>query len=115
MRPLVRRTGALAALTLTALLVLAPAAAAITDKGPGAGAPELSTGRALLYYVVIPLAIALVITLLVVAPSVLRGPRYRPGKPWNYAPVWFGGPQDPADPLPPANPSSGKGGASGSW
>ena len=115
MRPLVRRTGAVAALTLSGLLITAPAALAITDKGPGAGAPGLSTGRWLLYFAVVPLAIALAITVLVVAPTLFRGPRYRPGRPWNYAPVWFGGPQDPADPLPAADPSSAKGGASGSW
>ena len=37
------------------------------------------------------------IALLVVLPSVAKGPRYRPGASWWAAPVWFNGPdQHPA-------------------
>jgi len=52
----------------------------------------MSTLEALLFFVGFPLGLALVIALLVMAPSVAKGPRYRPGLPWWADPEWFGAP-----------------------
>lgn len=69
----------------------------------------------------IPVALFLLISLLVVAPSWARDARYRPGLPWNAEPVWFGGPSsaatgevdEAAEPV--TRPSRGEGGGSASW
>ena len=59
-------------------------------------AEGISNLAALLIYVGAPALLFLVIAVLVLAPSVARGPRYRPGLGWWAAPVWFNGP-DAAD------------------
>ena len=46
----------------------------------------------LLYFVGLPLLIMGVITLLVMAPSLAKGPRYRPNQQWDAHPEWFGSP-----------------------
>ena len=64
----------------------------------------------------VPLAIMLVLAALVWLPGVVRGTRYRPNRGWTAAPLWFGGPPDPAAAVESA--SAGdlmRGGASGSW
>jgi len=53
----------------------------------------MSTLEALLIFGGIPLALFVLIALLVMAPSVAKGPRYRPGLPWWADPEWFGGPR----------------------
>lgn len=52
----------------------------------------MSTLHALLFFGGTPLLIIAVITLLVMAPSLARGPRYRPGQSWDAEPEWFGAP-----------------------
>ena len=47
----------------------------------------------LLVFVGIPLLITVVISLLVMAPSIAKGPRFSPGQPWDADPEWFGAPQ----------------------
>lgn len=42
-----------------------------------------------LVYGAIPAGIVAVLALLVFGPSVARVPRYRPGRPWDYDPVWY--------------------------
>jgi hypothetical protein len=54
--------------------------------------PPMSTLHALLLFVGVPAALFIVITLLVMAPSIVRGPRYRPGQQWFAEPEWFGAP-----------------------
>jgi hypothetical protein len=76
----------------------------------------------------LPAAIALVIVLLVLAPSIARGPRYRPGLSWWAPPEWISGPpeglgaldteDEPQRAIGPAGGSpadQGRGGASASW
>jgi hypothetical protein len=53
-----------------------------------------STLHVLLLLGALPAAIAAVIVLLVLAPSIARGPRYRPGLSWWAPPEWIGGPPD---------------------
>jgi hypothetical protein len=78
--------------------------------------------QTVLIYIGIPVAAALVITFLVYLPSLIRGPRYRPGRPWTAGSVWFGGTTDAAEAarsagsaetLPPATTQGG--GASARW
>ena len=86
----------------------------------------MSTLEALLIFVGIPLGLSLLIALLVMAPSVAKGPRYRPGLAWWAQPEWFGGPAAEAGDGHPAlergvaapavsGGDSDKGGASASW
>jgi len=107
--------------TGTALLlgwaIASPTLAAVPDDGdePGAGLSALET---ILLYGIVPLGFFLLIALLVYAPSIARGPRYRPGLGWFAAPVWFGGPANPDVALARARstpPASERGGASARW
>lgn len=106
----------------TALLVLptTPAFAATTvlarrDDGDDPG-PGLSVLQTLLIFVGAPLGLFVVIALLASAPSMARGPRYRPGLGWWAAPVWFNGPDDAERAVREAVPGTGKGGgASARW
>ena len=54
----------------------------------------MSTLEALLLFVGVPLALFVGIALLVMVPSIARGPRYRPGLSWWAKPEWFGGPAE---------------------
>ena len=61
---------------------------------------ELS-GHTVLVFVGIPVLVVAVVALLVFAPSIAHGPRYRPGLSWWAPPVWINGPvatkPDPAN------------------
>jgi hypothetical protein len=50
------------------------------------------SGHTLLVFVGIPALVVAVVALLVFAPSIATGPRYRPGLSWWAPPVWIGGP-----------------------
>jgi hypothetical protein len=112
------RLGKLAAVGAAALapvLLTATPALAKLDDGEVKG-KSLGAGLVILYYVVIPLAIFGVIAFFSVLPSMLRRPRYRPGRPWNYDPLWFSGPDDPERALATARPgATARGGASAEW
>ena len=91
-----------------------PAIAKLDDGEKHAKA--LTTGELILIYVVIPIGLFLVIALFSVLPSLLRRPRYRPGRPWNFDPLWFAGPDDTDKALAGARPGvTAKGGASAEW
>jgi hypothetical protein len=112
-------------------LVLAATAVALTACGgndPAATnhlgfengvAPEgdgLTTLQAVLVYGVAPLAILLLVAAVVWLPGMIRSSRYRPTRGWNAAPLWFGGPADPAAAVESAQTGDVvRGGASGSW
>jgi hypothetical protein len=51
----------------------------------------MSTLEVLGWFVLLPLTILAVISLLVFTPSWVRGPKYRPGLSWWAEPVWIGG------------------------
>lgn len=58
--------------------------------------PEpMSKLNALLLFVGVPAGLFVLIALLVMAPSVAKGPRYRPGLSWWATPEWFNGPATP--------------------
>jgi hypothetical protein len=116
-----RRLIAVPVATGMALLVgwatASPALATVPDDGdePGAGLSALQT---ILIYVVVPAGLLLLIALLVMAPSIAHGPRYRPGLGWFAAPVWFGGPSNPDSALARARSTAApaeRGGASARW
>lgn len=69
----------------------------------------------LLVFVGIPLLVVLGISLLVMAPSLAKGPRFGPGQPWEAEPEWFGAPEagglEAAPPRPQLVGSAHTGGA----
>ena len=75
----------------------------------------ISNIEMLLIFVGGPALLFLVIALLVMAPSMARGPRDRPGLGWWAAPVWFNGPDDADAAVRRATPSTEGGGASARW
>ncbi len=84
----------------------------------GAAPPSegLTTLEAVLLYSIVPLVILLGVAALVWLPGMVRSSRYRPTKGWNAAPLWFGGPADPAAAVETAQTGDlVRGGASGNW
>jgi hypothetical protein len=111
------RTAVATATTALVLLSATAAQAAPADDGE-VPAAKMSTLEALLIYVGIPAALFLVIALLVMAPSMARGPRYRPGLGWWAAPVWFNGPDNPDEAVQAGadtTTTTENGGASARW
>jgi hypothetical protein len=51
----------------------------------------VSVWQTILIYVVIPGGFYGVVALLTLWPKFARSPRYRPGQPWTYEPVWWAG------------------------
>jgi hypothetical protein len=87
-----RRAGAvLASAFVWSALSAGPAFALHRDDGDDPG-PQISTLKALLVYGVTPIGIGIIIALLVMLPSLARGPRYRLGEEWKANPEWFGAP-----------------------
>ena len=77
---------------------------------------SLSTLEAAALYGLVPLLLLLLIAALVWLPGMARGNRYRPARGWSAAPLWFGGPADPAAAVESAQTGDlVRGGASGSW
>ncbi len=108
------RVGAVTAGTALSVVLASPAFGATPDDGahPGSG---MSAGATLLMFVGIPVALFLIIALLVSAPSLARGPRYRPGLGWWAAPVWFGGPDGDAQAAAQAAEPTQGGGTGARW
>jgi hypothetical protein len=114
-----------------AVLVLATTAVALTacggddraatnhlgfEEGVAPASEGLSTLQAVLLYTAVPLAILLLVAALAWLPAMVRSSRYRPNRGWNAAPLWFGGPADPAAAVETAQTGDvTRGGASGSW
>ncbi len=91
-RKLATRTALGAACAFGTLVAAAGPALAIGERNdPGDG---LSWVQTVLIFIGIPVGVFVVIAFLVYLPSMVRGPRYRPGRPWTSGSVWFGGPDD---------------------
>lgn len=99
---------------MTVHLISALQAAQQLDDGEVSG-KGLTALETLLIYVGIPALLFLVIALLAIAPSMARGPRYRPGLGWWAAPVWFNGPDDADAAVRHATPTQDGGGTSARW
>jgi hypothetical protein len=95
-----------------------PASAVYRDDGDEPG-QALSYGTTLLIFGVLPVALFAIIALLVMLPSLAKGPRYRPGLSWWASPAWFGGPADPdavkPERLAQIQPMQGTGGTRARW
>lgn len=103
-------------------LVVGTVAPALADTPSGwARQPHVSALDYLLVLLIIPLGLALVITLLTLIPSFARGRGYEPGQSWHGQSDWFGGPQKgvaAADDVTPERleaAGKGTGGGSGRW
>lgn len=59
--------------------------------------PSMSTLEALLFFAGIPLLIFVGVALLVMAPSLAKGPRYRLTEEWQAESEWFGAPPEAED------------------
>jgi hypothetical protein len=108
------------AILVTSLTSTAFAEAPSTWDNP----PHVSPAHVILLLVVIPVALFALITLLVCLPSMMKGERYQPGRPWRNEAEWFGGPRggvEAADRTDqPAAVAAGvddpdRGGTSGRW
>jgi len=84
----------------------------------------MSIVQTVLVFVGIPAAIILALTFAVYGRSMVHQPnRYRPGRPWNYAPAWFVPHPDAVVSVGSARPqleagsttTTAVGGASGEW
>lgn len=113
-----RRTGRrllVAGSAAVATVVLSAGPALALDDGEVHG-KSLGVGMTIVYYVLIPLGAFLLIAFFASLPSMLRRPRYRPGRPWKHEPLWFSGPDDPEAALQRARPgATARGGASAEW
>jgi hypothetical protein len=124
LRPLAARAalrfGAIAGVAVAALgsaVLAAGPALAIGERGtPG---DKMSAIETTAIFLGIPLGVAVVIAFLVFLPSIVSGPRYRPGRPWTATASWFGDPigsetaAAAITTLPPATLDGG--GASARW
>jgi hypothetical protein len=123
---LAARSTAVAAVALMTTTVAAIPAFAVDDGEVPAS--KLSVQATLGIFVGIPVGIFAIIAFLVLLPSIVRGPRYRPGRPWTADPVWFGAPSEAPKALPTSADTSALtaaedsarrefvgGGASASW
>ncbi len=81
-----------------------------------APAEGISVLEAIALYVVAPAVILLLVAALAWLPGIVRTSRYRPGRGWTAAPLWFGGPPNPAAAVEHAEVGDlVRGGASGEW
>jgi hypothetical protein len=105
--------------TCTVVPVLLTAGPALAKVKPDDGeirGPSLGVGNTILLFVVVPIGAFLLIAFLALLPSTLSRPRYRPGKPWDHAPRWVGGPAEAQAAIATgaADPTA-RGGASAEW
>jgi hypothetical protein len=117
----VRRAARVLAL-MPAIAVTGATGAAFADAPDSwAESPSVPLLRALVVYLLIPLGLFVLITLLVYIPSMSRSESYQPGQVWRGEPTWFGGPRQglaAVEATPPAAGSdagSTRGGTSGRW
>lgn len=91
LRPATRVTAVAASIcasVIASAVVAAGPAMAIGERGtPG---DKLSSLTTVALFLGIPLAAAALIAFLVFLPSIVSGPRYRPGRPWSATASWFG-------------------------
>ena len=86
------------------------------ENGVSPESGGLTTLQAVLLYGIAPLVILLLVAAAAWLPGMIRSSRYRPARGWSAAPLWFGGPADPAAAVETAQPGDlVRGGASGSW
>ena len=119
MTGVLRRVARAVALTPAVLLVTAAGPALAEAPQQWQKSPSVPPLHFLLVIFVIPAGLFIVITLLVLLPSMIRGQKYEPGLAWRNEPEWFGGPRggvETADKTAPEAVEGGnRGGASAHW
>lgn len=96
--------------------IAAGASPAFADEPSGSEyTPPVSVFHFLVIVLLIPLGLALVISVLAALPSWIKGDSYSPGQPWVGEGEWFGGPRKTVDPAdePQAIESAGERGGGG--
>ena len=63
---------------------------------------SVNVAETILVFVGIPLALFVLLALLILLPGGRKRSRYKPGQPWNHAPVWY-------EPHPEHGPAAGHG------
>lgn len=69
----------------------------------------------LLVFVGIPVAVFVGVAVVVLAPGMIRAPRYRSGQAWSFDPVWYLPHAGAVSSAEVAKPATATGGASGEW
>ena len=72
------------------------------NPGPAGKLSTVNVAETILVFVGIPLAIFLLLALLIFVPGGRKRTRYKPGQPWNHAPIWY-------EPHPEHGPADGHG------
>lgn len=106
------RVGTVTVVAVTSLIGMGSAASARTPDTWTEAEPR-SALETLTLFVGIPLGLFLLITLLTMASSMRRAPRYRPDREWDAESVWIGSDQ-PATQIAREGTGDG-GGASARW
>ena len=75
----------------------------------------MSIVQTLLVFVGIPAGIVLLAAAVVLGPGAIRAPRYRPGYPWEFEPVWYLPHPGAVNTDAVGSPAKASGGASGEW
>lgn len=115
------RRAVLAALAALVVVVGLPSLASADTPADWATDPHVSGLDFLVVLVLIPVGLALVISLFAALPSMIRDRGYEPGQSWRAEAEWFGGPRkgvEATDELSPEQietAESGRGGTSGQW
>ena len=112
-RTIARLSVIVAGVAVPMMATVAPALANVRSDDGAVPGKSLGAGMTILLFVVIPVGAFLAIAALSLLPSTLARPRYRPGKPWDHEPRWFGAPDGTST----GSTASGtaKGGASAEW
>lgn len=98
------------------LLLATPALASVQNLDDGEIGQHIGIWTVIGEFIAVPIIATALIVSMVVLPQMLRAPRYRPGRPWTYAPIWFGGPDDPEGALGRARVgSTARGGTHAEW
>ena len=87
------RAAVVGAVLMSSTFASSPAMALNRDDGDDPG-PGISDLKMLAIFVGIPVLSMALIWILVSIPSMIRGPRYRPGKEWQANSEWYGAPGD---------------------
>ena len=103
----------LSAVTLGVVVPLLTQSALADTPAAWDDAPHVSAIHFLLVLLIIPGGIALLITLLVMLPSLIRGNSYTPGETWVAEDEWFGGPRKGVEAADTAEQPGGERGGAG--
>ena len=115
------RRAVLAVSAALVVVVACPAIASADTPEAWENSPHVSGLEFLVVLVLIPVGLALVISLLVALPSMISDRGYEPGQSWRAEAEWFGGPRKGVEAATELSPQeiesaeSGRGGTSGQW